>query len=222
VLQPGAAVLYWDVRNATATTAADGAGGLLPPVPGATEGNGGSLVLGVVMRAAPDAALDDAAATGFNSSFFALGLSTDGLGMKGVDVAMLRRKGDAWALEDRWAVGYALPALDAHQTKTLIAAGSVAGSPDLVAWSFAMPLANCLDPLEDVPILPGRDAFVLWAQGAVDPESGEPQYHGPNRGATRLPLRTAARGAGMRDLSQVKVRADGGRVGKTGKGWVNG
>ncbi len=224
VLQPGAAVLYWDVvGDATATPPDDNSDGgatsekkkeaaALPPPPvGATPGNGGVLTLGVVMRAsAPDN--DAAAASGSNTggfasnSFFALGLSAEGQGMKGMDVAMLRQDSEAsWVLEDRWAVDYSLPTLDASQDKTLLSAGSIQGAPGLVAWSFTMPLANCHDPGEDAPILPGRDTFVLWAQGQVDPETGEPLYHGPNdRGATRLPLRTAVAGGG--DVGRAEVR----------------
>lgn len=202
VLEPGSAVLYWDASNSSKVAATG-----LPLVPGATKGNAGNLTLGVVMRAAPGATLSDAA-TGFNASFFALGLSAESQGMKGTDVALLRRRADAWVLEDRFALAYALPALDAHQTKTLLSAGAVPGAPNLVAWSFSMPLANCLDPLEDAPILPGRDTFVLWAQGAVDPDSGEPQYHGPNRGSTHLPLQSAKTEEAGRDLGQTVVRVD--------------
>lgn len=145
VLQPGGAVLYWALSaNATSTTGADGGVTSDKGVVGATEGNGGFLTFGVVMRAsgADGGALEDAA-TGFNTSFFALGLSAEGQGMKGMDVALLRRDGEKWALEDRWAVDYAMPTLDASQDKVLLSAGVVQGAPEVVAWSFQMPVANC-------------------------------------------------------------------------------
>lgn len=134
------------ISNSTTDAAAAGVTSdkLHPAAPtvGATPGNEGFLTFGVAMRASPDGVLEDKD-NGYASSFFALGLSAEGQGMKGMDVALLRRKSEQWALEDRWAVDYAVPTLDASQDKTLLSAGPVEGAPDVVAFSFRMPLANC-------------------------------------------------------------------------------
>lgn len=152
VLQPGAAVLYWDVSpNAPNAASADAAAGAVtsdkvhpaPPTVGATPGNEGFLTLGVAMRASAEGGMLADRATGYAASFFALGLSAEGQGMKGMDVALLRREGEQWVLEDRWAVDYAMPTLDASQDKVLLSAGLVEGAPEVVAFSFRMPLANC-------------------------------------------------------------------------------
>jgi hypothetical protein len=163
--------------------------------------DGSTITLGLVMRT-------DSQDSG-EHRWYALGLSAESQGMKGMDVAMLRPAGKSessssssssnggWVLDDRWATDYALPALDARQDKTLLSAVSLALPAEergrVVGFTFIMPLAGCgihdeEHGQEDAPILPGRDTFVLWAQGVVDADSGEPQYHGEHSGATRLPL----------------------------------
>ena len=257
-------MLYWDVSpNATNATSADAAAGVTSdklhpafPTVGATPGNEGFLTLGVAMRASAEGGVLADMGSGYAASFFALGLSAEGQGMKGMDVALLRRQREQWVLEDRWAVDYAMPTLDASQDKVLLSAGLVEGAPEVVAFSFRMPLANCgwvvwcglgllgcsreegmawccvalrcranqllknpnRDPTEDAPIRPDTDAFVLWAQGSVDPETGDPQYHGPtDRGATRLPLRTVERD-GPWAPKAVRYYLVWGNLGKVGWG----
>ena len=71
-----------------------------------------------------------------------------------------------------------------------------------------MPLANCHGDAaeeEDTPILPGRETFVLWAQGQLD-DAGEPSYHGTHKGTARLPLRAAkSREAANADTHHASV-----------------
>ena len=172
------------------------------------EASANQITLGVVMRRSNATSTTTGSDDG-QHRWYALGLSIESQGMKGMDMAMLRpagkgkssdRSNGGWVLEDRWATDYSVPALDASQDKTLLSVVSLPIPAEqglvqglVVAFTFRMPLASCgvhaeEHEQEDASILPGRDTFVLWAQGVLDGDSGLPQYHGEDSGATRLPL----------------------------------
>jgi hypothetical protein len=125
----------------------------------------------------------------------ALGFSEESQGMKGMDVALLRRRygsetgiavdkdtaatnpsSSAFVLEDRFSRDYTVPALDKVQNKMLMqaiesrASTSSPSAGRVTSFVFSMPTSHCPDGHEeDISIVPGRRTFVMWAMGNEAP-----------------------------------------------------
>ncbi len=197
--------------------------------------NDSQITLGLLMGSSNSSTDGD-----LEHRWYALGLSAESQGMKGMDVAMLRPAGKderggpnsngGWVLDDRWATDYSLPALDARQDKSLLSVVKLlvpAEHSRVVGFTFSMPLASCgvhdeERGQEDAPILPGRDTFVLWAQGTVDPDSGEPLYHGEHNCATRLPLGQATHVGVSSSRHSATASIVASDKGSSSRGWSGG
>lgn len=126
VLTPGRAVLYWTWSNVSQSedgavsvkgpkngTAISGRGRGMPPSP--ADSLGVTVTLAVLLRR-------NYTSTASGLAWAAIGLSEESQGMPGMDVAMLRGPdvNGSFALEDRFATGYAVPELDQTQNKELL------------------------------------------------------------------------------------------------------
>ena len=119
--------------------------------------------------------------TGTETAYVALGLSTESMGMKNMDVAMISYDAsDGFKIDDQFSTDYAPPVSDKDQNKTLLSAMWSPGGM-LFIGSFVMPI-NSSDKDHDVTLDPTRWTYVMWA---ILQDGG---YHGSLRGSTRLPL----------------------------------
>ena len=127
----------------------------------------------------------------------------------GVSEAAASSKAHAsWVLEDRFAEDYETPALRASMPprqkqqqekvqqqpqpplKKMLLSVQTRPAAEVVAFTFSMPLSACVIPR-------AGPTYVMWAQGPVTAPTAaaaaaEPQYHGPYKGSSSLPLRLPA------------------------------